>query len=97
MARKGCTRCGAAKVARPASSFTAQIDQATVNNTMARVQFKYSVKMEINGLHRNFYVGQVIDLNYSLIAVLLTTYPKCLYFDDTSDQYKFLAVYQELR
>jgi hypothetical protein len=64
---------------------------------MARVQFRYGLSVEINGVPRNFYSAEVIELNYSLIEMLLSTFPKCLYFDRDSDRIKFYALYPELR
>lgn len=96
MPTRSCKKCGAT-VVRPTTSYAVQIPTATVNNTMARVQFRYTVTIEINGTPRYFHTAEVIDLNYSLIAVLLQTYPKCLSFETESDRVKFFAVYQELR
>lgn len=84
-------------MALPFSQFSADIPNTTINNTMAGVQFRQTVQMDINDVPKNFYVSQVIELNYGLIAALLTAYPDCLFFTKNSDRIKFYLVYSELK
>jgi hypothetical protein len=95
-AAKSCSKCGA-QVVRPISHFAADIPETTVNNTMAAVQFRQTLQMDINGTPRNFHAAEVIELNYGLIAALLTAYPDCLFFLKNGDRIKFYLVYPELK
>lgn len=82
---------------RPVTSFSAQIPNTTMNATKAIVQFRQTVSMTFNDTPRNFVVLEVIELNFSLIAALLTVYKRCLEFEDNSDKVLFYATYPELR
>lgn len=97
MAAKSCSRCGAAAAGRPVTEYTATVPAESVNNTLALVQFRFSVNIEIDGQLVNFYSAQIAKVGYSTIAVLLTAFPKCLYFPKETDRIKFYATYPELR
>lgn len=98
MPKPVCERCGAKVADRPAPQFIVHLTGLPLNTLMATVQFKKHTSFEdASGIRHNFGSMETAQLNFSLIAALLTYDSSVLSFRKQGESVQFYATYPELR
>lgn len=83
-----CLKCGARRVARPIPEYVVNLGPDSDSRT-AEVYFQRHINVTFeDGVEgrSEFYVSEVVRLNFSLIYLLLNADPECLVFRRTQEE-----------
>ena len=89
----GCAKCGAQKVLRPVPTYEVDLGPDSDNRT-AEVYFQKHVKITYDsGGNDEFYVTNVVRISFSLISLLLSVEPDCLYLRRVQEKALYEAAF----
>ncbi len=89
----GCVRCGAKQVLRPIPEYVVSLGPDSDDRT-AEVYFQKHVAVTYDGGGSDeFYVTHVVRLNFSLIHLLLSVEPDCLYIRRAQEKALYEAAF----